>query len=285
MRSDMLALVTAAPPSWAFLQSWRVPRHVPDWEVLRPWLAGLEQLTAAQREELASLREWWDRELADLGGDPSATDWTSFAPLRRDREEDWSAWLAQLIADSETGAFSASLFGAADPRPRAAFRGPLVHRELVVEDRRADLVIEWADATYSHVEVKVGDPHLAKTPDTATKVRKAMPHCERGLDFLLVLPEQSAAWSATRESAEDECRGIHLLTWRDVSVALRQALVASEREPARWRVWAHALCGATEQELLGLSPGANAEQWCRSLRVTSIHAAEDLLRAGRRPTE
>ena len=241
----------------------------------------LERIAADDRKDLISLRATWDRLLHDLGGDPCGIDWSEFAPLRREREEDWSSWLAQLIADSETGTFAAHLFGHADMRPQASYARPRVLREHAVDGRRADLVIEWKDRRYTHIEFKVGDPHLAKTPDTVRKVRASMHHCESGVDFLLILPEQQAAWEQLRDGSDPEWVSIHVITWKAVSTALRRALLFATEESVRWRVWAHAFCGAIEQELLGLPGEPDAERWCRVLTIPEVLVATELLRAGR----
>lgn len=264
-------------PSWEFLRGWTPPRTTPTWEAAAAWWSSFARITEAERAELRALRDAWDEALRDLGGDPSATDWSGFAPLRRDREEDWSSWLAQLLADSKTGIFAAELFGDGGTTTREVLRAPRVRREVPVEDRRVDILIEWSSGTYSHVEVKVGDPHLEKTPDTATKLRRAMAHCSDGVDILLVLPDQRDAWDRIRADSPVACAGIQLLTWIDVAVALRRALRAEEQENLRWRVWAHALCGAIEQELLALPAGDDPERWCRSMRLPAVAAAKRLL--------
>ena len=71
------------------------------WDQVTDWATHVERQRGAERTWLAQRRADSDRLLHDLGGDPTAHDWTSFLPLRRDREEDWSDWLAQLIGESE----------------------------------------------------------------------------------------------------------------------------------------------------------------------------------------
>jgi hypothetical protein len=96
-----------------------------------------------------------------------------------------------------------------------------------------------------------------------------------------VLPEQREAWAYFEAARPALCHGIHLLTWRDVSIALRRALRSGERESVRWRVWAHAFVGAIEQEWLGLTTGSDVERWCQAMRLPAVHAATDLLSNGR----
>ena len=160
--------------------------------------SGIEARLGTERDALARLRQLRDDSLADLGGDPSARDWTSFRPLRRDPEEDWSDWLAQLIEDSTTGGFALALLGKIEHRSTHVDYIPeAVHREVSHEGYRADVVIEWRDASYTHIEVKVGDPGLAKTFETAKKMEMRFGSDRaRRSDVVLLLPEQHWAWNA-----------------------------------------------------------------------------------------
>lgn len=76
--------------SWTLVSAWRAPIATASWDSTERWAESLTEVTATARRELAQLRSQWDHELADLGGDPTAVDWTAFRPLRRDREADWS---------------------------------------------------------------------------------------------------------------------------------------------------------------------------------------------------
>jgi hypothetical protein len=73
------------------------------WNGVIEWTAAIERLLGGERSALGRRRASSDRLLHDLECDPSARDWTSFLPLRREREEDWSDWLAQLLDESTTG--------------------------------------------------------------------------------------------------------------------------------------------------------------------------------------
>lgn len=96
-------------------------------------------------------------------------------PLHVDREEDWSDWVQHFIATSTTGIFSWLLFNRSDlPGPEPCI-GASVLREDVIDDRRADLVIAWGNATRTHVEIKVGDRAFAKTAETASKLEQKYP--------------------------------------------------------------------------------------------------------------
>jgi hypothetical protein len=226
------------------------------------------------------MRGRWHEALHELGGDPSIRDWTKFRCLRRDTELDWSDWLAQLIEDSTTGRFASALFGRFEAaRLSASYALPLVLREVPQEGYRADVVIEWAnDSTYTHIEVKVGDPNLDKTLETALALqRREHPRRARS-DYILVLPEQSEAWSQACERVAGMAKRVRQLTWTDVAWALRQALASPDREPVHWRVWAHAFCGAIEQQLLRLPSGPLTPAWLRGLKAERLTTAERLFR-------
>ena len=157
---------------------------------------------------------------------PTSRDWTSFLLLRRGREEDWSDWLAQLLEDSSTGRFAYALLGATEAKPVSSYVGPFVHREVLCEGFRADLVIEWADASYTHIEVKVGDPNLGKTQPTAEKIALRFAHHLRcRSDHVLLLPTQLDAWSGQPPVSRG---GVHPLTWIDVALALRRPLATAQ---------------------------------------------------------
>lgn len=65
-----------------------------------------------------------------------------FRPLRTDREEDWSDWLAYLLKTSTRGVLAHAVFGPADAEVIELAAPPKVKREFRVEDRRADVVVK-----------------------------------------------------------------------------------------------------------------------------------------------
>lgn len=262
---------------WAVFDELRRPQENESrtWAGVTDWASAIESLLGADRGALAQERASWDELLDRLGGDPTARDWTSFLPLRRDREEDWSDWLAQLLEDSTTGRFAHALLGASEGQSMSSYAQPSVHREVPFEGCRADLVIEWADSSYTHIEVKVGDPHLAKTQGTAQKIATRFAHMACRSDAVLLLPTQMNSWNSLRTEMSD--RVVHSLTWIDVARALRRALSHSTDESVQWRVWAHSFCGAVEQDLLGLRSGSDPEEWARSLPFLQLRMAANLL--------
>jgi hypothetical protein len=240
--------VSGHAPSWDVFD-----RFVPPTSRVSSW-RGVDELVdlgaTFARAECADLRrlvERWDAALAPLGGDPSRTDWTNFRPLRTEREEDWSDWLAHFIATSTTGLLARQLFtrNGFDETLRAA--KPEVVREDATEDRRADLIITWGTGDRTQVEVKVGDLSLDKTYDTAVKLQKKYAS-SRWTHYLLLPLEDRDEWNAVE--ASDEAT-IHVFTWDDVALALRRCLRLGH-EGHQWNVWASGFCGLVEQKLLGL---------------------------------
>ncbi len=199
-------------------------------------------------------------------------------PLRRDREEDWSDWLAQLLEDSVTGQLGWSLLGGIERLARECYIRPTVHREVICVDCRADLVIEWRDASYTHIEVKVGDADLVKTLPTAIRVEERYSRSRtRRSDVVLLLPSQLDAWAQDCARAPGMHTRVHSLSWFDVAIALRSALPSHEGESIRWRVWAHAFCGAVEQDLLGMRASGRTDDWAAMLGFRDLQMAAALL--------
>lgn len=262
---------------WSTFDGFKRPTKVRSWAGVAKWIERVEKRSGPERDALARLRKSWDEVLADLGGDPSARDWTSFRPLRRDREEDWSDWLAHLVEDSRTGRFAWVLLGKFEPGTRQSdYVESVAHREVSHEGYRADLIIKWTDATYSHVEVKVGDPDLAKTLATAKKMEMRFRHARRRSDSVLLMPWQSEAWNVECKRQPEMRERVHELTWIDVACALRDALRHGKNESTHWRVWAHTFCGAVEQDLLGIRFGVKPDMWAHSLTLGTLGTAATL---------
>jgi hypothetical protein len=248
------------------------------WAGVGSWQETLEASLKVRRADLAERRREWDAALSDLDlGDPSAVDRTVFRVLRLEREEDWSDWLAQLIEDSKAGSFAARLFGGT----RAdSFAVKQVHREVSCDEGwRADIIVEWKDSSYTHVEVKVGDPNLGKTLDTAVAIQQRFHGQSQRGDFILLLPEQRDDWDQRCQESPNLGARISALTWIGVARALRLALREGGESPA-WRVWAHAFCGAIEQKLLRIPAGEKPAEWAQRLRFSRLTIARELLRTG-----
>ena len=107
---------------------------------------------------------------------------------------------------------------------RSSYIEPDVHREVAYEGYRADLVIVWTDASYTHVEVKVGDPSLAKTLETALKMAQRYGReLQRRSDIVLLLPSQQDPGRQSAAAKLGMRERVHCLTWLDVARALRKA--------------------------------------------------------------
>ncbi len=265
--------------NWSAFDEFSRPIEQRSWQAVNDWTFALVAQLGADRSALAQQRGSSDQLLHDLDGDPTARDWTSFLPLRRDREEDWSDWLAQLIKDSTTGRFAWALLGAVERRHVDSYVEPTVHREVLYDGYRADLVIEWNgnDRSYTHIEVKVGDQDLGKTLETARKMAKRFGRdLTRRSDAVLLMPSQLEAWELECNVQPEMRKRVNCLTWVHVARALRSALPQSAGESIHWRVWAHAFCGAVEQDLLGMRSGLDAWKWAQSLTIQRLDTAAKL---------
>lgn len=243
-----------APAGWQWLLGFKPPPAAKisvSWDPLRNWMAAATAAAHRHVVEMLQLAKTWDERLSEIGGEINVQDWQRFRPLRLDREEDWSDWLAHLLETSRTGRFAGRLLRRSECKSLCS---PRVDREISIEDgtRRADLVIRWIDATASSIEAKVGDRNFDKTFETAAGLRSKYPAvAETGWsDFILLPAEDLALWDRTRSDGEIPRKPpIGSITWTQVAIALRQTLWSRE-ESAAWRAWAYAFCGAIEQSLL-----------------------------------
>jgi hypothetical protein len=239
-----------SPTNWSVADGWtpppRVAGAVPRWSVVEPLQARLRTLTDELARVLTTSVAAWDARLSDLGGDPSRHDWSSFRPLRLSREEDWSDWLAHLIEHDASGRFTARLFGASADEA-SVWKATRCEREYVVEDYRADLLIDRA-SSWVHLEVKVGDLSFAKTAATGEAARRRREGSDCSGDYVLLPAEHVALWHL--EAEDSACSEVGVRTWTDVAQALRESLVELEQQTVPWRAWAWAFLGAVEQHLL-----------------------------------
>jgi hypothetical protein len=238
-------------PSWDFLQTFRVvrPTICYTWDSFRRIKAHADKAADEILEQYRRIRGEWMAELAEFGGDPSSVDAASFRPLRLSREEDWSDWLGWLLETSASGSLATELFGAGAGRTVMVDKPPKCRREVAVENRRADLLIMWANALAIHLEVKVGDQNFDKTFETSAKLRAAN-HAGEWSNFILLPDEDLDAWDEVDGrlgAAED----VSPIAWSDVSVALRRAL-REKRESITWKALAWVFCGAIEQKIIRL---------------------------------
>ena len=219
------------------------------WHIFDDIFSAYSNVVTNKYIEINHLISQWDCVLADLGGDPTHQDWNHFRPLRLSREEDWSDWLAFLIEKSETGVFAHQLHQIPPFKPSAYAFPRNVEREVSFKSHRADIIVQWRDGHYSHIEVKVGDQSLLKTYETSRMLRKKYGQpISRWSNFILLLSPQIPAWDEINNVDSIEPPVI-ALTWDVVSIALRRALRSVEKY--LWKAWAYAFIGTIEQSLIG----------------------------------
>jgi hypothetical protein len=250
--------------AWSFVEEFHLPfaaevDHARSWARTEAFISTWRALVHRELARLRPVLRRWDDLLSDIDGDPLHEDWAAFRPLRRSREEDWSDWLAWLIASSTTGRLARSLFA----RDADDHVSPAVDREVSASRDgstwRLDLRVRWRSGEYSHVEVKVGDTEFAKTFDTADVHRQHVT-AARWSDWILLPEDHVEDWTKLAASVRTPAAPtVGVITWRQVAGALRRCLAANSGEPITWRVWARAFTGCIEQELLRLpsmGPGA-----------------------------
>jgi hypothetical protein len=237
---------SAARPTWSVFDGFERPRQRVSWRSLDELVSRAQRYVAERCRAFPALLRRWDEMLADFEGDPSRSDWTTFRPLRTDREEDWSDWLQHFIGTSRTGHFSQEIFSHSGFTDSAQYASPHVVREDVSEDRRADLVVQWSKDHHSQLEVKVGDQAFSKTSETASKLEHKY-LAAKWTHYILLPIEDLESW---QRLAHTEAPIVHAFTWDDVAVALRRSL-RRQTESRRWLTWAHGFCGLIEQKLLG----------------------------------
>ncbi|MBI5480262.1 MAG: hypothetical protein HY906_15465 [Deltaproteobacteria bacterium] len=254
-----MSTTDAAPqPRWDFLATFGRPDSTlaPDtWgALLQGWFGLARQVADRLGDEVQTLVRLWDDRLQDFGREPTRHDWSTFRPLRPQGENDWSDWLAYLLESSDSGVFAHAWLGPVAGDGHAEHASPVVERELEVGDRRADLVIHWRSGDrHTHVEVKIDDPNLDKTFETARLVHDLWPASHQWTDFILLREGALDDWAPAEQRCSGQGPRVEALTWTDVAAVLRQAL-ARDGESVTWRAWAYAFCGVVESRLLGHGP-------------------------------
>lgn len=239
---------------WNIFSDWYPPKEEKaenmEWEVFEDLITYYEQVVENKYGELTSLLKEWDKKIVDLGGDPTYLNWDLFRPLRLNREEDWSDWLSHLIATSKTGLFSKYLLDAEDAFDLVYKNPEKVEREVGCDEFRADIVVLWQGDHFTHIEVKVGDENLEKTFKTSTRLMKKYDSDPRKWsNVILLLSNQLSHWDAL-QSTQNTDVNIKVISWEDVCVAIRRALLSKD-EDIKWKIWSYSLLGAIEQKLIG----------------------------------
>lgn len=236
--------------SWAVFDGWELPKPPKrelSWQIFNELEQIYVEIIEAKQKKLSLLVDKWDKYLLEFGGDPTHRNWEKFRPLRLNREENWSDWLAHLIEDSTTGVFAYNLF-AIDNMDKTDYAKPcFCKREEFHDGYRADLVIKWRCGSYSHIEVKIGDTNFIKTYDTSRVLMdKHKASQQNWTNFILLLPDQIPVWKETLNNRDQH---IDVVTWDKVAIALRKGIRSNEQ--ISWKVWAYSIVGAIEQILLG----------------------------------
>lgn len=249
-------MATAIPQtnySWDFLQKFQMETvYSPqEWQLVADLIEKSEQAIKPHIEECRDWELRWEKRLRPLCGDQAAINWNKFRPLRRNREEDWSDWLAWLLETSQTGCLADSLFSKDMKCQLETFISPTVERETSLENRRADIVISWKTKQMTHVEVKIWDENFDKTFETSIQLHKSVPDRDWN-DFILIPNQSQEAWNEVAQKySNNESVNVTVILWDDVARGLRRCLW-HERESVFWRAWAWVFCSVIEKELLGL---------------------------------
>ncbi len=243
------------------------------WEVIDEFTGAYTDVFEERYCQLDRLLNEWDQTLESFGNDPTHIDWSHFRPLRLTREEDWADWLAFLIERSNTGTLACSLFHEEGVSPDNYVLPQAVDREVSHGEYRADLIIKWTNGRHAHLEVKVGDENLQKTFETSRVMRIAHGQSlENWSNYILLLSHQLPDWHDLQHDGLEE-PPVAVLTWIDVSIALRKALLSQEN--VMWKAWAYGFLGCIEQKLVGY-PGHRF----RNRPVERLDAKIDILSRG-----
>jgi len=249
-------MTTAFPQvdySWEFLKKFHYEgtQDLHDWQSLRLLIEKSEQAIKPHILECKNLEHLWEKRLSSLCGNQTNINWSKFRPLRLNREEDWSDWLAWLLETSQEGFLADSLFGEHMKCQIAAFISPNVKREDRLESRRADIVIRWKTKRMTQVEVKLWDENFDKTFETANELQEKEPDTD-WTHFILIPSQLRDEWKeAAHRNTKREAVEVMVILWNDVARGLRRCLWRGS-ESIFWRAWAWAFCRAIETELLGL---------------------------------
>jgi hypothetical protein len=227
------------------------------------YVADQADALARLQEAMHDLREWWAAGDCQFDDDPLTTNWRAESqyegPLRGSIvEEDWSQWLAHLLRQS-SGPFAHELLDTPNQPPES------VRREVVFaganSQRRVDILVEYADQGVS-IEVKQGDEHYGKTPETAGLVeandhrdwdhvlllqKAKLPRLERTFGDALARGEEGLPTVRSSESADIDVR-----YWQHVSRLLRRILVEGREENSHWVASAYLFITLIEQRILAL---------------------------------
>lgn len=268
--------------SWTCVRGSRSQMPHPHEHVSLSWLNALQATWLAEAHaDIARLEELLvdaESRHGDLGGDPCFVDWRDFRLLRLSSELAWSDWLAHLLTSSRTGFFAHALL-AVDSASRSpsdylsprhvagasGFREVSTGRLLPNNGsdllRRADILIDWPNTARVDIEVKINDPGLSKTFNTARMLEDQFGCTAWPWEHFILLPgSRLSTWQDVVASSSSPRPSVQAISWEQVARALRRSWQRLEQpEPLSWRAWAWAFTGAIEQLILQqriVSPGA-----------------------------
>lgn len=158
------------------------------------------------------------------------------------------------------------------------FSRPEVEREVVVGNRRADIVLVTGDRVGIHVEVKIWDLQFEKTGETSALVADAFVP-KRGPDVtmwrnVLLVPEAPKEGKLLDEHHTGV--KIELMVWAHVASSIRAVLAGadSDAEEISWRVWAWSFVGCIEQQILRFNATILRRAQSPSLALRLLHHLE-----------
>ncbi len=276
--------------NWSFVEVFKAPvsmgaaktrqvSKMPDWDSADVISVALQKAAAQIQGRLDKTLAHWDIKLGQLGGDPQRHEWQHFRPLRLRREEDWSDWLAHLLATSKSGQLGYKLFREiVGSKRQGDFSRPEVEREVVVGNRRADIVLVTGDRVGIHVEVKIWDRQFEKTSETSALVADA---------FVSKRGPPVTVWHNVLLVPEDPKEGVVLdeyhtgveiepMVWAHVANSIRSILAGadSDVEEISWRVWAWSFVGCIEQQILKFNAAMLRRAQSPSLALRLLHHLE-----------
>ena len=256
MKTQLIQVVPAR--SWKVFKTWHVDtshKSGSNWDATRKFRTLARNYFNQQGSKLPRLLKRWDRHFEAYGGDPCRTNFSDFRPLRLNREEAWSDWLAHLLQTSQTGYFASEIFPDL-AEDGVVLRAQQVIREERTESHRADLIVHWNGTQSTHLEVKLWDANFMKTFNTAREAHKRTPdgHSRVWSDYILIPQASQDMWRECNQRRAASSK-IRELTWEQIVVALRKA-VLSAKENLRWKIFGYSFCGAIEQTILAFPVAA-----------------------------
>jgi hypothetical protein len=229
------------------------------WRTIQRITAAYQRLAEHEKDHLDDLLKKSDCRLVPLS-DPLQLDFLRHRWLdpRREREENYSDWLAWLLERMDSAEQVLRVFGLENSDFGALVREKKaeVSREEPIplldrHDKRSDIVIRFGDTGILLVEVKIRD--LAEAGG-----RENLPIYHHWLEGEQPDPKRRYAVLLVPRSIESPCPEWEVRTWKDVSLTLRHraAQLVSTRPKRLLAAMSLCFAGAVEQNILGYGTGA-----------------------------